>query len=709
MKTLKSVQLSFVLLFLIISGGSQSQENAPKQSIRSIEAQYTTAEGGKRLTLLIPLVEYYAKVQPEKAITIGEDGMKLLSSSTSESEKIDLVIHLSKAYFNSNNPEDTKKLIDNFKGIFVSYGTKYQQAKLLFRQGEVARIFDDKYKLAIEFFIEAEQIYTELGKNFESSETLNQLGQTYGRLSQYDKAIINYQRALDNPKFAQSELGAYTTGNIGLIHYNYGDWPNAKKYYRKAIEMSKEVKSDEALILHTINLGIMYSFNNELDEALVLLNQAEILSKDKGDNYDNFDINIRIGEIMVNKKAFQKASEYYETAFNIAQALNLDTPIIQIHLAIGYMHLQIENYEEALDFTIKALNIAQKTEFAARIAESHRNLQRIYVEMSDYQNAYLHLEKHTEIQKQRFDKEKTEHVTQLEQQFQAKEKEAEIQVLKQQKAIDKLKSEQRISYFVAAIIMLFLFTAIVVYWQRKRSTLFAEQTRLMADLVERKNQLLAEVSHEIGTPLTVLKLQVESLKDEMEEDVSATYDALDNKLDEVNTLIKDIHQLAQLDVGALDINPVTIDVNEFFNAFQQEVNLLLSNRDLSFEYTNKLTCDTFINADQVRLKQVLTNLITNTIRYTDEPGQVKLTIFQERDLLICHLDDSSPAVEPENIDKIFERLYRVEKSRNRATGGAGLGLSICKSLIDNHAGKIFAKQSALGGLQVCIELPILKA
>jgi signal transduction histidine kinase len=704
MNVVNIVRLSLLLLYVSFTCDSQAQE----QSIEFLEEQYTIAKDSKRLDLLIPLVEHYAKTQPDKAITIGEEGLTLLENATPEKQKINLAIHLSKAYFNHNDIENTKRLLDKFKSLSVSHGSKYQQAQLLYRQGEVARVFDDNYKVAIVLFSEAGQAYKELGKTFESAQTFNQLGLIYNKLSQYDKALEYYQSALEIPKFNQTESGAYTTGNIGLIHYNYKDWPTAKLYYRKAIELSKQVNSDAALLLHTINLGIMYSFNDEFDEALTLLKQAQSLSKDNGANYDNFDINIRIGEIMVEKNAFQKASEYYDTAFKIAHELKIDIPIIQIHLAIGRMNLITENYTKALAFTLKALNIAQKIEFTARIAESHRNLQQIYFAMKDYKSAYSHLEKHTEIQKKRFEKEKTEHVTKLEEQFQAKEKEFEINALKQQKSIEKLKSEQRISYFIVAITMLILFAAIIIYWQRKRSTLFAEQTRLMADLVERKNQLLAEVSHEIGTPLTVLKLHVESLKDDMQKDVYATYDALDNKLGEINTLIKDIHQLAQLDVGAIEITPVTVDVIKFFDDFQREINLLLSKNDLSFEYNNELESATFIKADCVRFKQVITNLVTNTIRYTDEPGQVKLTIQRVDELFVLHLDDSSPSVEPEDIDKIFERLYRVEKSRNRATGGAGLGLSICKSLIDSHGGQIYAEQSSLGGLRICIELPVLK-
>jgi two-component system sensor histidine kinase BaeS len=99
------------------------------------------------------------------------------------------------------------------------------------------------------------------------------------------------------------------------------------------------------------------------------------------------------------------------------------------------------------------------------------------------------------------------------------------------------------------------------------------------------------------------------------------------------------------------------------------------------------------------------NLLENSLRYTDGPGQVQVELYDTGDSVELHWQDSSPGVTAEQREKIFERLYRVDKSRSREYGGSGLGLSICRNIIELHQGSIRAEQSTLGGLCIVIQLP----
>ena len=113
-----------------------------------------------------------------------------------------------------------------------------------------------------------------------------------------------------------------------------------------------------------------------------------------------------------------------------------------------------------------------------------------------------------------------------------------------------------------------------------------------------------------------------------------------------------------------------------------------------------------MNFDRDRIKQIFINLLTNSVKYTDKPGKIKLTATAKNKTLLLSIEDSAPGVSKKDLINIFERLYRVENSRSRETGGSGLGLAICKSLIEAHHGRIYAEHSMLGGLKVIIELPL---
>jgi len=252
---------------------------------------------------------------------------------------------------------------------------------------------------------------------------------------------------------------------------------------------------------------------------------------------------------------------------------------------------------------------------------------------------------------------------------------------------------------------LFLQKAMRKEQESNMHNLAIERASMMEELILKKNQLLADVSHELSTPLTVLKLQVESLKDDLEDDVQVSYDALDSKLDDIQHLIDDIHQLAQSDVGALQMNIELFELNETLDLWQEELTQFVHKNKLAFEINRDLPTNFIVEFDRDRIKQIFTNLLTNSIKYTNKPGQVLLSASVKNQTLVLSIEDSEPAVSDSDLVNIFERLYRVENSRSRDTGGSGLGLAICKSLIEAHGGEIYAEHSDLGGLKIIIQIP----
>ncbi len=112
-------------------------------------------------------------------------------------------------------------------------------------------------------------------------------------------------------------------------------------------------------------------------------------------------------------------------------------------------------------------------------------------------------------------------------------------------------------------------------------------------------------------------------------------------------------------------------------------------------------------ADSVRITQVLSNLLENSIRYTDQGGKILCTLKRNGALLELSIEDSAPGVPQGSHALLFDRLYRVDTARSRESGGSGLGLSICKVIVEAHGGRISASPSRLGGVGILIQLPCL--
>jgi two-component system sensor histidine kinase BaeS len=170
-------------------------------------------------------------------------------------------------------------------------------------------------------------------------------------------------------------------------------------------------------------------------------------------------------------------------------------------------------------------------------------------------------------------------------------------------------------------------------------------------------------------------------------------------------LVDDLYQLAMSDLGALSYRMVQTDIGEVLEADLDSFRPRFAQAALSLAYEDRRRSAKEINADPDRLSQLFRNLLGNSLQYTDPGGGLNVTLEESADGVIVDFQDTAPGVPPEVQDQLFERLYRVDQSRNRHTGGAGLGLAIAKNVVEAHGGHISAHPSPAGGLWIRVELP----
>ncbi|GFO60284.1 two-component sensor histidine kinase [Geomonas silvestris] len=217
---------------------------------------------------------------------------------------------------------------------------------------------------------------------------------------------------------------------------------------------------------------------------------------------------------------------------------------------------------------------------------------------------------------------------------------------------------------------------------------------------------VADISHELRTPLSILRGEIEAIQDGVREAGPETMRSLHAEVMRLSRLVDDLYQLSLCDIGALSYRKSDQDlaqllddsVGSFGTEFEQKGIALVA------ELPGNLPCRIF--ADPIRLQQLFDNILDNSLKYTDPGGRLVVRLECQGDRALVTLADSAPGVTPEELGRLFDRLYRVESSRNRALGGAGLGLAICKSIVEAHEGTIDAHPSPLGGIQIRIELPL---
>lgn len=251
---------------------------------------------------------------------------------------------------------------------------------------------------------------------------------------------------------------------------------------------------------------------------------------------------------------------------------------------------------------------------------------------------------------------------------------------------------------------------LVVKWQfetvRKQQRI-KDRAEFSEALLARKKQLLAEVSHEIRTPLSVLKMQIEALEYNIVDNNEKTYEVLHRRIGDINTLIADIDQLANAELQELSLNLVTMLAKPWLEMWCSDAQTRIAQSEgIHFSFKINIPESTTLGADKKRLTQVLTNLLSNSIRYTQTPANIELDANIEKGNLVISLSDSSPGVSDSELTTIFKRMYQCENNKALYKGGTGLGLAICQDLIARHQGEIFAEHSVLGGVKVTIKLKV---
>ncbi|WP_428240673.1 ATP-binding protein [Gynuella sp.] len=230
---------------------------------------------------------------------------------------------------------------------------------------------------------------------------------------------------------------------------------------------------------------------------------------------------------------------------------------------------------------------------------------------------------------------------------------------------------------------------------------FNRLAKTLSQNLSARQKWVADISHELRTPVALLQAELEAMMDGVRDVDEASLVSLREEVIRLSFLINDLHELSMSDAGALAYNMQRCNIVEVL-----EENLEAVAEDISVSLELQAQADQYeINGDERRLSQLVRNLISNTNKYTDYPGTLLVRISKLNHIVVIDWMDSKPGVPEAALQHIFDRLYRVDSSRNRATGGSGLGLSLVKNIVAAHNGIITARRSEYGGLWVQIQFP----
>lgn len=197
------------------------------------------------------------------------------------------------------------------------------------------------------------------------------------------------------------------------------------------------------------------------------------------------------------------------------------------------------------------------------------------------------------------------------------------------------------------------------------------------------------------------------MQDGVRQPGEATLRSLHTEVLRLTKLVEDLHLLSLADCRNLRVEKAPVKPFDLLKEIVDQFRTRLEQKRIGVQLALGTDEPVILEGDADRLVQLFSNLIENSLRYTDSAGLLRIYARHTEDRLTICFEDSAPGVPEEALDRLFERLYRVDKSRSRELGGSGLGLAICKQIVEIHGGTIGAYDAPSGGLLIRIDMPLM--
>jgi histidine kinase len=211
-----------------------------------------------------------------------------------------------------------------------------------------------------------------------------------------------------------------------------------------------------------------------------------------------------------------------------------------------------------------------------------------------------------------------------------------------------------------------------------------------------RSELMADMTHELKTPLASIKGYMEGLQDGVIPPSDETFQMIHHEAARLQRIVQDLQELSRAEAGQVPIHPHPSDSCQIVESAVERMRPQFSEKNIELGVKTERSLPA-ISADPDRVGQVLINLLGNALQNTAAGGRVEVSLSPAGQMLTFSVQDSGIGIAAENLERIFQRFYRIDKSRARSSGGSGIGLTISRYLVEAHGGRIWAESPGVGG------------
>lgn len=560
------------------------------------------------------------------------------------------------------------------RGLTIAGNVGYQEgiSKSLLTLGSIAML-ENNDDDAIARYEEVKTIEEERNNWPVVALTQNYIGAVYLKKKQYAKALEYFTRAFEWGEAAGDEKSMIMAqGYIGTLHYEQGNINEAVQDYLQAFERLDDRAAFTELATPFYNLGMIYKSRDDLEKAKVQFNKAL--------GIHNADVNLR------------------------GQAL--------INLELGTIALEEQETTRALVYLVQALDQAQRAGAREYISRGYKKLSEAYYQANDFENAFKYERIHSAIRESLLSPKFEENLDTeiIKTKLLIAEKEREL-------AQANASNYNLITIGLTSgfgLMIIFLFFMLRQYRAKTKALAAQQKAKERAERSDiEKEKFLAYTSHEIRTPLNAVVGMIQLLrKTELSVQQRKYIDTVKSSSDNILVIVNDILDLSRIDSGKIEFEVVDFMVTELIEEIVYMMRPKANSKGIELRAEIDKDIPAVIKGDPLRINQILLNLINNAVKFTEE-GEVVLVahLLSAKDgtaKIGFSVTDTGIGIKKEKLSSVFNRFEQEDTNTTRKYGGAGLGLSITKQLVELQGGNISVRSKYREGstFSVRLEFPI---
>ncbi len=561
---------------------------------------------------------------------------------------------------------------------------------------------------AIEEYLKSREYYKTVEDSAKLYDIHSALMSRYNDKGDIDESLRQYDLAKSFIRSGEFLQEAKLNNRLAIVFGMQGNFELAAKYFRNNLPIYREAQDPYGLGFTHMNIGICLDEMGQLDSAQYYLEEG--VKWNRQANYPTeLALNLReLSHFHTNKNEFAKATIYLTEAGEILEKNGSLNELSSVKSSTAELWLKQDNLDQAIKFAQEGLDISDQMNQPYVAKELLRILSSAHADQENYERAYYFANRRLVNQDSLFSTENRKVIRELEEQFKTREQQAQLEA--QDKLLSRQKNVNRLAILSAILLLGILVALFMAYRQRqKKNELLKKQAETLKELDQAKSRFFANISHELKTPLSLIKGPLEMAIDRSGNNkISSDLKIARDNSERLLNLVDEIMDLSRLESGKLTLQPVKSNLyhltSRIISAFRSLCEIRKIHLTLDYHLPHELEAEIDIG----KFEKILNNLLSNAIKFTPSDGSVKVEVSSPPDDsggVHIAVSDTGMGITQEDQEKIFQRFYQGD-DKGTLQGGTGIGLALTAELVKLMNGTIKVYSRTGHGSRFTVSLPL---